>query len=66
MKKSPHLVTTRFHPLTCGLTSYVINNIWVSVLVSDLHQNSGFGRTLAACVFIYSMHVLQYIQEFKA
>ena len=26
--------------------------IWVSVLVSDLNQNSGFGRTLLCCHFV--------------
>ena len=26
--------------------------IWVSVLVSDLNQNSGFGHTLLCCHFV--------------
>ena len=53
--KIPHTIANWIFPLKCGFgisfgIGYGISRkyqpIWVSVSVSDLNQNSGFGRTL--------------------
>ena len=51
MEEIPHAISNQILPLKCGFgIGYGIgrkyNPIWVSVSVSDLNQNSGFGRTL--------------------
>ena len=51
MEKIPHTIGNEILILKCGFViGYSINQkyqpIWVSVLVSYLNQNCGFGRTL--------------------
>ena len=51
MENIPHTIGNWRLPLKCGFgIGYGIDRkyrpIWVSVLVSNLNQNSGFGRTL--------------------
>ena len=51
IEKIPHTIGNQIFPLKCGFgIGYGIGRkyqpIWVSVLVSDRNQNSGFGRTL--------------------
>ena len=56
MEKIPHTIGNYILPLKCGFgIGYGIGRnyrtIWVSVSVSDLNQNSGFGRTLISRYF---------------
>ena len=51
METIPHTISNYILPLKCGFgIGYGIGRkyppIWVSVSVSDLNQNCGFGRTL--------------------
>ena len=51
IEKMPYNIGIQIFPLKCGFgITYGIGQkywlIWISVLVSDLNQNSGFGGTL--------------------
>ena len=51
IEKIPHTIGNYIFSLKCGFgigygIGWKYQPIWVSVLVLDLNQNSGFGRTL--------------------
>ena len=63
IEKIPHTIGNQIFPLKCGFgIGYGIGRkyqpIQVSVSVSDLNQNSGFGRTLGQTFFVKSFNVL--------
>ena len=67
MEKIPHAISNLILPLKCGFNiGYGIGRkyrpIWVSVSVSGLNQNSGFGRTLCASdVLFLSLHLKTFL-----
>ena len=65
METIPHTISNYILPLKCGFgIGYGIGRkyppIWVSVSVSDLNQNCGFGRTLLQTAGLVYSKVLRW------